>query len=222
LLLEAIVTLLPVSIDLISQNIDRFIQLRGTVSLIGTLGLLWSASSAFTILVHQIDRAWEQARLRSFVQRRIMAIGMIVVIILLVGILWIFTGFLDLLAQFNIPILSDTHIRSTIAWKLITVAASPLFGFIVFFVLYRWVPTTPVKLSEAAWGALVVTVLWSITGLLFSWYLGSGLASYNLLYGSLAALAVLMLWFYLNSLILLFGAHLCASIAKWRENNKAL
>jgi membrane protein len=151
-----------------------------------------------------------------------MAIGMIVVIILLVGVLWIFTGLFDLLAQLNIPVLSDTHIRASIGWKLITVAASPLFGFVVFFVLYRWVPTTRVKMSEAAWGALVVTVLWSVTGLLFSWYLGSGLASYNLLYGSLAALAVLMLWFYLNSLILLFGAHLCASIAKWRENHKGL
>ena len=42
--------------------------------------------------------------------------------------------------------------------------------------------------------------------------LALGWALDDLLYGSLAALTILMLWFYANSLIVLFGAYLCAQI----------
>ncbi|MDD5370887.1 MAG: YihY/virulence factor BrkB family protein [Anaerolineaceae bacterium] len=216
LLLEALVAIIPVSADLISRNVDRFIELRGTISLVGTLELIWSASSAFTILLRQIDLAWEHSRARSSFHRRIIAVGMLAVIILSFAVLWILTGLVDLVVTLKVPVVTDPHVYNSVVWKVFPLAASTLIGFLIFFMLYRWVPNHPVNSGEAAWGAFVVTVLWSLTSLLFKWYVSSRLASYNLLYGSLTALTVLMLWFYLNSLILLFGAHLCASISGWR------
>jgi uncharacterized BrkB/YihY/UPF0761 family membrane protein len=60
----------------------------------------------------------------------------------------------------------------------------------------------------------VVTVLWEITSAAFPWYIASGLVYYDLLYGSLTVITVHMLWFYLNSQILLFGAYLSSAIAQ--------
>jgi membrane protein len=54
-------------------------------------------------------------------------------------------------------------------------------------------------------GAVGATVLWIIGSVLFSWYV-SKFGSYNETYGSLAAVVVLMLWFWLSALIVLLGA----------------
>ena len=53
-----------------------------------------------------------------------------------------------------------------------------------------------------------------IAGDLFSWYLSSGLAVYDLIYGSLGAVVALMFWGYLGSYIILLGAHLSAAVAR--------
>ena len=53
-----------------------------------------------------------------------------------------------------------------------------------------------------------------ITTVGFTWYISSGLARYEFVYGSLGAVVALMLWIYFNSLITLFGAHLGAAIAR--------
>ena len=51
----------------------------------------------------------------------------------------------------------------------------------------------------------------------FTWYLSSGIVQYELVYGSLGAIVALMLWIYIGALIILFGAHLGAAIARHAE-----
>jgi len=211
-LLDFLTPIFPLSGTLIADNLERFIRLRGTIGVIGTLGLLWSASNVFSILVHHINNAWEKAKLRSFFQKRLIALGLIAGLVALFSFFWMVTWLLGVLAEMRLPVLSDPAIYQSLPWLLLTEAIPPLIAFAIFFVLYRWIPTTPVHWSEAAWGALAVTILWEITGGLFGLYIGSGLVAFDVLYGSLAALAILMIWFYVNSLIVLFGAYLCAKI----------
>ena len=47
----------------------------------------------------------------------------------------------------------------------------------------------------------------------FTFFIRSGLARYNVVYGSLGALVALLSWVYMIAAIILFGAHLAASIA---------
>jgi len=77
ILIETLRPVFPASSSLIQENLQRFIELRQTFGLIGIVGLLWSASSVFTILTYNINSAWEKARLRSVLQRRLIAIGFI-------------------------------------------------------------------------------------------------------------------------------------------------
>ena len=90
-----------------------------------------------------------------------------------------------------------------------------LLAFIALLWLYRWIPNTEVQWSEAAWGAMLASLGSVLATSLFSWYLGSGsgLSNYNLIYGSLGAFVALMVWIYLISIIVLFGAHISSSIA---------
>lgn len=55
----------------------------------------------------------------------------------------------------------------------------------------------------------------------FTWYLNSGIARYEFVYGSLSAIVALLLWFFLISWLLLFGAYLTAAIGKSGETDPA-
>ncbi len=68
-----------------------------------------------------------------------------------------------------------------------------------------------VPIRAAGFSALGITIAWRIASNIFQWYLGSGLARYEVIFGSLSAIVVLMLWIYISNLILFFGAHLCAA-----------
>jgi len=83
-----------------------------------------------------------------------------------------------------------------------------LFAFLTFLSLYRWIPNTKVEWKGVLWGAGVAAILWQIAASVFAWYMGSGFARYEWVYGSLGAVGVLMLWIYLSSWITLGGAHL--------------
>jgi membrane protein len=95
-----------------------------------------------------------------------------------------------------------------------------LLTFLLFQGLYRWIPNTEVKWSEAFWGALFATTAWEVTKSGFKWYISSGLASQQLVYGSLGAVIALLLWIYLSSLIMLLGAHLTAAITHYNKSKQ--
>jgi len=83
---------------------------------------------------------------------------------------------------------------------------------LVFFALYYWVPQIKVNKMGALTGAVVVTFLWQVITTAFGAYLSSGLARYDIVYGSLGKMIALLVWIYFTSWIILFGAHLTSSI----------
>ena len=99
-------------------------------------------------------------------------------------------------------------------WAVLSSVVLRLFTFLALVGLYLWVPNTTVRWRDAFWGALVATLAGEIATKAFTWYLSSGFVQYELVYGSLATIVALMLWIYIGSLIILFGAHLSAAIAR--------
>ncbi|MCB0196691.1 MAG: YihY/virulence factor BrkB family protein, partial [Anaerolineae bacterium] len=150
---------------------------------------------------------------RNFVQGRLLAFG-IVLILALLFILWIiFTTVLSLLPLLEIPIFGTLNIYETYVWSILSRFIPSLFLLIAFLNLYRWIPNTKVRWREAIGGALVSVLGFEMVTSGFRWYLTSGLARYQVVYGSLGAVVALMLWLYLSSVVVLLGAHLSAAIA---------
>ena len=58
-------------------------------------------------------------------------------------------------------------------------------------------------------GAILAVIVWIVASLAFSWYV-SNFGSYNKTYGSIAAVIVLLLYFYISSAIVLLGAEVNA------------
>jgi membrane protein len=70
--------------------------------------------------------------------------------------------------------------------------------------LYYFGPNRPMRWRNVWPGAILATVLWLPATVGFGWYVGH-LANYNVLYGSVAAGIVLLVWMYLLALIALLG-----------------
>ena len=204
----------PGSQDLIQQNIQQVLTLRGPVGLIGLVGLLWSASEAFDALSRHINRAWSTARPRAAWQYRLLGLGMIGALAGLLVLSLLSTAVANLLTGLQIPLGGSVSIYETALWKILSSLVPAIFTFLMFLNLYRWAPHTKVKWSQAMWGALVATLAWQLAASAFAWFLRSGLAQYQLIYGSLGTVVALMLWIYLCSWITLFGAHLSAAVAQ--------
>ncbi len=204
----------PISRELIERNIKRVLELRGTVGIVGLIGLLWSGMGVFTALAHNINRAWPYAEPRSFLRRRLVALGMIGTLAVLLILSLLSTSVLNLLPQLQVPLWDRLTIYETLLWAALSNLIPWLFAFLLFLALYRWVPNTEVKWRAAFWGALVAALAWKIAANILAWYISSGLARYELVYGSLGAVVALMLWIYLSSWITLFGAHLSAAVAR--------
>ena len=106
-------------------------------------------------------------------------------------------------------VLSRTHPRWERALAGAAVLLVALLGLAVF---YRFAVEHPPGIRRRAWtGAIVAIASWLLVSWVFGTYLGS-LGTYAVYYGSLAAVAVLLVWLYLTSLALLLGAEVNAML----------
>lgn len=211
---EFIQQALPISRQIINENLQSILETRGTAGIISILTLLWSASGMFTSLAYNINLAWSRAARRNFLQNRLvglwMIVGLIGLIILSLILSWITRG---------LPFMNIAHDSPTslLLWRLISALGSWLMIFLVFFTLYHWIPTKRVKWSATIWGALLASLAWKAVTASFTWYLASGFGRYQLVYGSLGAIVAFLFLIYIISLITLFGAHLSAAIEGWER-----
>lgn len=209
---------LPVSRKLIEANLQQVIKARGTVSLLGALGLLWSASNVFAALADNINLAWPGATDQGFLRERLAGFAMIGVLILLLLLSLAANAFMGLLKSFQAPV----SLNLNDVWHLLSSLTSWLLIFILLLVLYRWIPARRVSWSVAGWSALFVTILWKTAAGGFVWYLNSGLKDYRLVYGSLGAVVALIFLVYIISTAILFGAHFSAAIQGLHEDKQNL
>ena len=206
---------LPISRQVINENLEEILQERGAAGIVSLLILLWSASGMFTNLAYNINLAWPRARRRNFLQNRLVGLWMIVGLIGLIA-LSIVLSWLSARLPF-IDIDNDSP-SSLLVLRIISAFGSWLMIFLVFLTLYRWIPTLRVRWRSTFWAALTASLAWKGVTTGFSWYLGSSFGQYQLVYGSLGAIVAFLFLIYIISWITLFGAHLSAAIENWESN----
>ena len=85
--------------------------------------------------------------------------------------------------------------------------------FLVFLVLYRYLPNRKASLKSQVPGAFIIAVAWSLFSYFFSLYF-TFFPNFSNMYGSLSALIMVMLWLYVCMNLLLYGAELNAYFEK--------
>ncbi len=100
-------------------------------------------------------------------------------------------------------------------WLLIV-----LILFFVISLIFYLAPAKKTRFRFVSAGSTLATILFVLTSVGFDFYINN-FSQYNKLYGSIGTLLVVMLWIYINALVLLIGFELNASIlqAKLIKNN---
>jgi membrane protein len=213
LVLEFVAQVIPVDPPNLETTLRALVDQRDISGVIGLAGLLLAGSGVFKTLVRNINRAWPEARKQNMVRSQLLPFGLIAILPTLM-ILWvIWSSLTSILVARDYPLLEryvPVHQLANPFGRLF-----PLFAaFILFFIIYYWTPNTRVRWVEAFWGALTASLAWWLLTLGFTWFINSGFVNYDSLYGSLGTSIALLTWVFASTLIILFGAHLSASISR--------
>ena len=210
---QLVISVIPVGQDLVERNIERILILRNSIGILGLIGLLWSGSNAFSMMVHHITSAWPIDERRTFFQMRLFGLAMVIIMILGLFVLTMSSTVLNVLTKYQEAAPGLELLFNNWIGEIGTKVFYWVLPFMFFYSLYRIIPMGRVPIKAAGFSSLVITVIWRLASNAFQWYLGSGFARYEVIFGSLSSIAILLLWIYISSAILFFGAHLCAASA---------
>ncbi len=192
---KGLVQVLPAAAETVQDIVNQTVTIRGSIGLIGGIGLLWSASTLFNALTKSLNKIWG-APPRPFWRRRIIA----AVSVLSIGLLFVVSVTLSALAV--IPSTGDGTVISQ--WLNFTVGM--ITTILLFWLVYHLIPNTPEDSRATLGGGVLAAILWQAAKTIFAVYLASGLTNYGAIYGSLASVIALILWVYISALILFIGA----------------
>ena len=167
------------------------------------LGIIWSASSGFSVLINGLLRIHGRVQRLTMLQMRGLGLLMTFFLVLALVISMVLVTFggllLDQLAALTgIPVLAGPVLA--IARYLATFVFLSLF----FALLYFLVARRPVRFLRILPGAIFTSTAWLLLSQGFSWYVAA-FDRYAIVYGGLAGMIILMLWFYFCSMVMLTG-----------------
>lgn len=195
----------------LDQQLQRVVSSGSTAlgvgALIGLLLALWSASKGVKALMTALNIVYDEEEKRGFIVLNLTALALTFVVLAFVLIALAAIAVLPaIIDSLGLPDVVATLAR-WLRWPLLALVCVGILGLLYRYAASRARPQWRWVLS----GALIATVLWLIGSALFSWYV-SNFGSYNETFGSVAAVAVLMMWFWLSAYFVLIGGELNAEM----------
>lgn len=181
----------------------------------GALLALWAATGGTNALVKGIHRAYGVPEQRPFLLRYVVAVAL--TLLAAAGVIGSFVTIVggamltqEVAEQLGLGAQTFALLQ-LLRWPAVFAALT-----LAVAILYRYAPSIVIPWRWILLGAAAFTLGWLIATAALGWYAGN-VADYGATYGSLGAVIVLMLWFYITSALLLVGAELTAAIARERS-----
>ncbi len=195
------------TIDLILGSIEEALQQSRSFGFIALIGVIWSALGLFSNLTASLEIIFQVPSSRSMWTQRALAFFMTFILIILVLTSFLTSGLLRLI---DALLLSNASVWITIGTFFLPLGLN----MVIFVLLFRYVPTRHVN-WDAVWPAAIFgAVGLELAKALFALYL-TNFANFQIVYGSIAAVIVLLFWAYLTACIFLISAELCSQLNFW-------
>ena len=212
-LMELLNVVLPPSTNEITFNaLDDIINnTRGGLLSIGFLLALYFSTNGINSLIEAFNASYHIRENRPIIQQRILSLGLT----LLLSFMLIIAMGLIIFGKFAVSYLTEYKLITQYAGELI------LYGkwFTILLVLWLGIsvlfhlgPSIKSKWKLFTPGSILATLGIIITSIGFNYYINH-FSQYNKIYGSIGTLMIILIWMYFNSIILLTGFELNASIA---------
>ncbi|MDX2443795.1 MAG: YihY/virulence factor BrkB family protein [Bacteroidales bacterium] len=191
-------------VEVITQRSGGLLFFMFLTTIIFSTNGIHAVINAFNVSIHDFKiRSWISQRITSFL------LLFIIIIMITSAILIILIGKVALNKFVELNLL-----QMNFTFYLLSIAKWVVFISLVFFsisILYYQIPAEKKEWKFFSPGSIVATLLFVISSLGFSFYVNN-FGQYNKLYGSIGTLIVILLWMYFNSISLLLGFELNASI----------
>ncbi len=185
---------------------------NGKLLSLGFILALVFATNGINTLMQAFNKSSLIVETRTFIKQRYVALNLtlLTAFSLIIGVSVMVIG------EFVITFVrNELHFADGAFWIYLIMISRWAIIIVVYFVttslLYRYGPANSKKWKFFSAGSLLATVLAVLTSFGFTFYINN-FGTYNKLYGSIGTLLVVMIWLYLNSLILLIGFELNASL----------
>ena len=203
---------------LVRKELERLAGGGGaSLAPVGVAGFLWTASSGLHNLMEVIEKGAQVAG-RPWWKKRAIAVAWVVAGLAAACVLaWVLVNLDALMQAHEAPARAAARAHGALqrrfhkalhARREQFLAGSLLLasGLAMLAAFYRFAVEHPPGVRRRVWpGAIAAVLFWLVVSWVFGAYVGT-MADYALYYGSLAAVAVLLVWLYLTGLSLVAGA----------------
>ena len=196
----------PDALELIDSELTDVVgreSVAGWGLAVGMFITIWGASKAMDALIIALNVAYNEKDKRNFVTRKLVGLGLTLAAVLFFVITVLLIGGVPAVLAFAGLDSKTETILSLLRWPAILLAAMTGIA-----ILYRYGPSR--KNAKWRWitpGSAIAAVVWVLASVGLSWYAGN-FGDYSKSYGSLGAVVLLLLWFYLSGFIVMLGAEI--------------
>jgi len=188
----------------LSANIISFVE-NVRVGVLGSLGLVllfYTVVSLIQKVESSFNYVWQVEHLRGIAQRFSNYLSVI-----LIGPVLVFTALGVTATALNHSLVQQLMTIEPFGYLIVSVTRLLPYLLVIgaFSFIYMFIPNTRVRLYPAIVGGLVAGVLWQSSGWAFAAFIASS-SKYAAIYSGFAIMILLLIWLYLNWLILLLGA----------------
>tara|TARA_B110000196_G_scaffold253440_1_gene223112 strand:- start:270 stop:1169 length:900 start_codon:yes stop_codon:yes gene_type:complete len=211
-LMELLGSVLPESTNKMAfKTIDDIVNNpRGGLLSVGFVLALYFSTNGVSALIEAFNSSFHIRESRSFLYQRFISL----VLTLILSVMLIFT--------ISTLIFGKSYLGSLLADGTISTEYLYLFSFLRWFIMFTFLlfgisllfylaPNLQVRWKLFSPGTIFSSLFIIITSIIFSFYINN-FAQYNQIYGSIGTLIIILLWMYFNSIILLTGFEINASI----------
>jgi membrane protein len=167
----------------------------GLVGSVGLALLIWTLLGALKKVEDSLNYVWHVSVSRSFARRIAEYLGLLVI------------GPMLVVAVIGLSQYALRH-SGLVGLNALALALAPFaIVTILFTLVYALAPNTRVRWRSALYGGVAASVLWTLTGKVFTTLVVTS-ARMNMVYAGLAIIVAALVWTYVGWLILLLGAQL--------------
>jgi len=190
----------------------------GLMSL-GFFMALFFATNGFKSIITAFETSALSDEQRSFFKTQLVALLLlaitVTVTIITIGLITFNRVFLDFLVEYKF--LKNNDIYYYLIYIINVILEISMIFFSVSFIYY-YAPVGRKQYRFISAGSTFATILYILTFIGFDAYI-THFSRYNALYGSIGTLIIILMWIYVNSIVLLIGFELNASIKTVRKSD---
>ena len=173
---------------------------------------MYTMSRAVQSLIRGMNKSYNIRETRPYFEVLFISLVFVVMLIVLIFTSMIFLIFGESLGAFLFKLIGLDQYFMYI-WNLCRYIIGIITVIIILMNLYRFTPNKKLTFKQVVPGAIVSTLCWLLATFFYSYY-ANNFAKYDIIYGSLGGIIVLMTWVYISSWTILIGCEINARLYK--------